>query len=158
VARQELNRRLRLANEQADRIKPLRKRTRVAEESEEDQRFPEVVERSFESKGIDTEDWLPDDHSPGPDVVAAGHDLLNHLQVLAAGWPHPEREVFELYFVEGFDEDEISLMEKLTSAQVRGVLEKLQIRMRESFVEVARAVAPAAGKVSGKAVRSRGSN
>jgi DNA-directed RNA polymerase specialized sigma24 family protein len=63
--------------------------------------------------------------------------------LLAAGWPRTEREVFELYFVEGFDEDEIALIEKMSRAEVRSEIEKVQDRMRESFREVAYKAAPA---------------
>jgi len=48
----------------------------------------------------------------------------------ASAWPKPEREVFELYFVEGFEPDEVAMILGQPVSRVRELIESLQKRLR----------------------------
>ena len=52
-------------------------------------------------------------------------------------WPRPEREVFELYYVEGLEPDEIAMVTSQPVKAVRDNLASIQCRLREQMLEQA---------------------
>jgi len=52
---------------------------------------------------------LPDLHAVPADQIAVEKDLLEPLQNTLRTWPRAERDIFELYFIEGFEPDEIAM-------------------------------------------------
>ena len=68
---------------------------------------------------VKTEGLLPDLHAVPPDEIAAEKDLLEHLQTAVQNWPRAERDTFELYFIEGFDPDEIAMVTRQTLKTVQ---------------------------------------
>jgi hypothetical protein len=52
---------------------------------------------------------LPDLHAVPADQIAVEKDLLEPLQTAVQNWPRAERDIFELYFIEGFEPDEIAM-------------------------------------------------
>ena len=52
---------------------------------------------------------LPDLHAVPADQIAVEKDLREPLQTAFQNWPRAERDIFELYFIEGFEPDEIAM-------------------------------------------------
>ncbi len=65
-----------------------------------------------------------------PDAAAARKDWLEHLQHAAQNWPAEERAVFELYFVEGFEPDEVAMLLKRSRKEVEMLIGAVQTRLR----------------------------
>ena len=59
--------------------------------------------------GDGTGSLLPDLHAVPADQIAVEKDLLEPLQNTLRTWPRAERDIFELYFIEGFEPDEIAM-------------------------------------------------
>ncbi|HEY5778982.1 MAG TPA: hypothetical protein VIT00_09605 [Terrimicrobiaceae bacterium] len=64
----------------------------------------DIIFSSRPSFGFAT--FCPTQNVTPPDEIATRNDLLNELQSAIQSWPPEEREIFELYFVEGFETDE----------------------------------------------------
>jgi DNA-directed RNA polymerase specialized sigma24 family protein len=86
---------------------------------------------------VKTEGLLPDLHAVPPDEIAAEKDLLEHLQTAVQNWPRAERDTFELYFIEGFDPDEIAMVTRQTLKTVQENISSIQNRLREEVLEQA---------------------
>ena len=52
---------------------------------------------------------LPDLHAVPADQIAVEKELLEPLQTAVQNWPRAERDIFELYFIEGFEPYEIAM-------------------------------------------------
>jgi DNA-directed RNA polymerase specialized sigma24 family protein len=61
------------------------------------------------------------------------------MQKTANCWPKPEREAFELHFVEGFEPDEIAMVLGLTTKQANELLDNIRSRLRETLLAEAAA-------------------
>jgi ribosomal subunit interface protein len=72
-----------------------------------------------------------------PDELAARKDLLEELHHAIKGWPRLERNVFELYFVEGFDADEISMIVGEPGKKVEEVITNMQENLRQEVLKQA---------------------
>ena len=55
------------------------------------------------------------------------------MQKTANCWPKPEREAFELHFVEGFEPDEIGMVLGLSTKQASELLDNIRGRLRETL-------------------------
>jgi RNA polymerase sigma factor (sigma-70 family) len=82
-------------------------------------------------------DLMPDGRGDQPDEAAARKDLLGQVQSTANTWPRPEREVFELYFVEGFEPDEIAMVLGVSIKQAEELLASIRARLRTVLLEQA---------------------
>ena len=69
-----------------------------------------------------------------PDKIAARKDVVAQLEQDMRNWPRPEREVFELYYVEGFDPEEIAMVTQRPLKTVRENLESIQRRLRNEML------------------------
>lgn len=65
-----------------------------------------------------------------PDAEAARKAWLEHLQHAAKNWPADERAVFELYFLEGFEPDELAMLLKRSPREVEILIGAVQRRLR----------------------------
>jgi RNA polymerase sigma factor (sigma-70 family) len=87
-----------------------------------------------------TSDWEPADgmlrdrDEVPPDKIAARKDVVAQLEQDMRNWPRPEREVFELYYVEGFDPEEIAMVTHQPLKTVRQNLESIQARLRTEML------------------------
>jgi len=61
------------------------------------------------------------------------------MQKTADRWPKPEREAFELHFVEGFEPDEIGMVLGLSTRQATELLDNIRGRLREILLAEAAA-------------------
>jgi ribosomal subunit interface protein len=135
LARQELGRRRKALRTQAKETVPLETPRFMPDElalvEGYDAEQPlDIIERQLESPVAETRDILPDPQSESPDRVVERQDLLAELRRLASTWPKPERELFELFFVEGFEADEVSMIVGQPVTQVRETIESLQQKLR----------------------------
>lgn len=69
-----------------------------------------------------------------PDKIAPRKDVVAQLEQDLRNWPRPEREVFELYYVEGFDPEEIAMVTQRPLKTVRENLESIQRRLRNEVL------------------------
>jgi DNA-directed RNA polymerase specialized sigma24 family protein len=79
-------------------------------------------------------DLIPDPHTAPPDEVVAQKDLLEQMQRTANSWLKPEREAFELYFVEGFEPEEIGMVLGVSTKHANELLVSIRRRMRETLL------------------------
>ena len=63
----------------------------------------DIIQEELEPPVVRTEGLVADPHAVPPDELASQKDVLAQLQEDMRNWPRPEREVFELYFVEGLE-------------------------------------------------------
>ena len=69
-----------------------------------------------------------------PVEIAARKDVVAQLEQDMRNWPRPEREVFELYYVEGLDPEEIMMVTNQPLKSVRQNLESIQRRLRDEML------------------------
>ena len=69
-----------------------------------------------------------------PVEIAARKDVVAQLEQDMRNWPRPEREVFELYYVEGLDPEEIMMVTDQPLKTVRENLESIQRRLRDEML------------------------
>ena len=69
-----------------------------------------------------------------PVEIAARKDVVAQLEQDMRNWPRPEREVFELYYVEGLEPEEIAMVTKKPLRTVRENLESIQRRLRDEML------------------------
>jgi RNA polymerase sigma factor (sigma-70 family) len=104
------------------------------------QPLEQMVEEVIEPQVIRTEDVIPNPEAVPPDRILEERELLEDLQDAIQKWPQPEREAFELYYVQGFEPDEIAPVTSQPLTKVKDILAKIQGKLRE---ELLREEAPA---------------
>jgi DNA-directed RNA polymerase specialized sigma24 family protein len=70
----------------------------------------DTIEKNLEPPAVRTESLIPDSTAMPPDEFVAQKDALAKLEQDMRNWPRPEREVFELYYVECLEPQEISMV------------------------------------------------
>lgn len=132
----------RLKEEQAEAI-PTEKRATLPElKPKALQPMEQMVEKVIEPQILHKEDVIPNPEAVPPDRVLEEKELLEELQDALQSWPRPEREIFELYFVQGFEPDEIAQITGQPLKQVKDTLATVQARLRQELLqEEARAAA-----------------
>ena len=139
LARQELARRCKAVRTQAQETVPLEEPRVLPEDAEaaagyEPEQPLDIVEQVLEPPIVETKDLLADPRTAPPDEVVAQKDLLEQVQNTANDWPKPEREAFELYFVEGFEPDEIAMVLGLSTKQSEELLAGIRGRVRDTLL------------------------
>jgi RNA polymerase sigma factor (sigma-70 family) len=81
-----------------------------------------------------TDDVIRDRDEVPPDEIFSRKDVVAQLEQDMRNWPRPEREVFELYYVEGFDPEEIAMVTHQPLKTVRENLESIQRRLRDEML------------------------
>jgi DNA-directed RNA polymerase specialized sigma24 family protein/ribosome-associated translation inhibitor RaiA len=142
LARRELKRRYRRLRVDGARNVPIEETTLVADDAELVQGYDAeqplgIIEEKLEPPIVVRGDLMADTHSPAPDVVAAEHDLVDYLHRVTAAWPEKERAVFDLHFLEGFDPDEVAMLEGLRPAQAVQMIDTVQSRLRGLLLSAA---------------------
>lgn len=94
-----------------------------------------IVKRQMEPEVIRTEDIVPNPEAAPPDQIVEQKDMLEYLQNNIKDWPKPEREVFELYFVEGFGPKEIAMITGQPLKNMQGNIASIQHRLREEMLQ-----------------------
>lgn len=142
LARQEIARRRKEWKTQAEETVPLEAPRIVKEDAEvasgyDPEQPLDIIETELEPPISETKELLPDTRTEPPDEVVARQDLLAQMRKVANSWPKPEREAFELYFVEGFEPDEVAMVIGQPVNQVRELIAQLQRRLRTEVLEQA---------------------
>jgi len=97
----------------------------------------DIIEMELEPPVAETKDLLPDVRVEPPDVVVGRQELLTQTRRTANSWPTTEREVFELYFVEGFEPEEVAMVIGQQVRQVEELIAHIQRRLRAEVLEQA---------------------
>lgn len=125
----------RLKQELADAI-PTEKRTTLPElRPKALLPLEQMLEQEITPQTITTGDVVPNPEALPPDRLVEEKELLEQLQDAIGNWPRPEREVFELYFVRGFEPGEIAQITREPLEQVKGTLATVQARLREELLQ-----------------------
>ena len=139
LARQELARRCQALQAQARETVSLEEPRVLPEDAEaaagyEPEQPLDIIEQTLEPPVVETGELIPDHRVVPPDEAVARSELLEQMQKTANGWPKPEREAFELHFVEGFEPDEIGMVLGLSTKQANELLDNIRGRLRETLL------------------------
>lgn len=142
LARNELARRRRALKASATRAVPLESPQVLPEEEilveGYDAEQPlDIIERQIEPPVVETRDLVPDERVAPPDQAVSRQELLAEMRRAASRWTRPEREVFELYYVEGFEPDEVAMVLGISRAQAEELIRSVQNRLRQQVMEQA---------------------
>lgn len=142
LARQEVAKRCKELRIQAHETVPLEAAHTVNDDAEiaagyDPEQPLDIIERELEPPVAETKDLLPDTRVEPPNETVARQELLAQLRKTANAWPKPEREAFELYFVEGFEPEEIAMVLGQPAKQVSELIHSLQQRLRKQVLEEA---------------------
>ena len=133
---EELKRQRHLLKEKQAKEVPTEERTTLPELSEQALHpLEQIVERDMEPQAIHTEDVVASPENMPPDEFVAQEEVLEQLQQEMKKWPRPEREVFELYYVEGLEPEEIAMVTGQPLKTVRERLASVQQRVRDRLLE-----------------------
>ncbi len=139
LARQELTRRSKALQAQARETVALEEPRVLPEDAEaatgyEPEQPLDIVEQILEPPVVEAKNLIPDARTVPPDEAVAQKELLEQVQKTVNTWPKPEREVFELYFVEGFEPDEIGMVLGLTAKDANELLTSIRARLRDTLL------------------------
>ncbi len=136
LLRQELARRYRQLRVEGQESVPLDETQPVADEAEIVEGYDAenplgIIEENLEPTTARLSDLVADRRTESPDAIAMEHDLVHYLHEVTASWPVKERAVFELHFLEGFEADEIAMLENLTVTEASDLITGVQARLRQ---------------------------
>jgi ribosomal subunit interface protein len=135
LAQRELHRRYRRIRLDGERNIPIEEEATVPDEEGlvegyDAERPLEIIEEKLEPAVVTRADLLRDEHAFPPDAIAAEHDLIDYLHQVTSRWPEKERAVFDLHFLEGFDAQEVALLENLRPQAAEEAIANVQARLR----------------------------
>jgi ribosome-associated translation inhibitor RaiA/DNA-directed RNA polymerase specialized sigma24 family protein len=136
-----VRRRDEFADEMQRRVKPPVERARPPTDEEEgyDAEQPlDIITRELEPEEDLPEERIPDPAVAPPDAVIARREILDLLQREARHWAAPEREIFELHYLSGFEAGEIAMIRKQPNAEIESLINKIHLRLREFMRRAAR--------------------
>jgi RNA polymerase sigma factor (sigma-70 family) len=137
---QELSRQRRALKQKMIEEVSLEERKKLPEDSEKaagyDAEKPlDIIEEELEPSVVQRRDLVPDTRIEPPDEILARKDALEQLQRDMRNWPRPEREVYELYFVEGLEPEEIAMVTRQPLKKVQENIAFIQQRLREEMLQ-----------------------
>lgn len=94
----------------------------------------QIVQKKMEPQVIRVEDVEPGSEMP-PDEFAAQKERLEEMLPDLPRWPWIEREVCELYFVEGFEPAEIAKAMDQPVEKIQKIVDALRERVREQLLD-----------------------
>jgi ribosomal subunit interface protein len=127
--------RRRLREERATEVSTEQRTTLPELKPEALQPEEEMVEKVLEPQPIQIEDVVPDPNAVPPDQIVEEKELLEQLQDTLRSWPPLERELFELYFVQGFEPQALAQITRQPLKKVKDTLLSIQRRLREELRE-----------------------
>ncbi len=126
--------RTRLKRQEAEEI-PVELKKTLPENSEALLQPLEVmVKKEMEPEVTRIEDLVPNPEVAPPDLLVEQNELLEHLQASVQSWPLPQRNVFELHFVQGFEPREVSMITGLPLQTVRDHISAIHTWLREEIM------------------------
>lgn len=90
----------------------------------------DVIVREYESVVTELRELVPDPNAPNPEETAERRELLEALQHAVQTWSRAEKDVFELYFVEGVSIPEVAMVTGLEARRVKELVATIQQRLR----------------------------
>jgi RNA polymerase sigma factor (sigma-70 family) len=147
LARQELARRCQALQVQARETVSLEEPRALPKDAEaaagyEPEQSLDIVEHILEPPVVQGRELISDSRAIPPDEALAQSELLEQMQKTANSWPTPERDLFELHFVEGFEPEEIGMVLGLSTRQANELLDNIRGRLREALLAEAAAQQP----------------
>ena len=137
VLHEELHRQVRLLKEEAAEDISTEKRVTLPElKPRALQPLDQMVERFIEPQVIRVEDIVANPEALPPDRLLADKELLEELQQSIQTWPRTERDVFEFYFVQGFEPAAIAHITGRPVKRVRETLAAVQSKLRQEMPEI----------------------
>ncbi|MBI5388544.1 MAG: HPF/RaiA family ribosome-associated protein [Verrucomicrobia bacterium] len=135
LLRRELKRRYRRLRVDGERNVPIEEMTLAPEDAELNEGYDAeqplgIIAQRLAPTLVSRGDQLPDTHLEDPAAVAEEHDLIDYLHRVTASWPEKERAVFDLHFLEGFDENEVAMLEGLQRDKAKAMIDDVQLRLR----------------------------
>ncbi len=100
-----------------------------------------LLDEETEPTFVPASELVADTYTASPDEAATEHDVLDYLHRQAAAWPARERAVFELHFLEGFDVDEVAMLEGIKPGEAETLIAAIQERLRALLREATEVVA-----------------
>jgi RNA polymerase sigma factor (sigma-70 family) len=97
----------------------------------------DIIEMELQPPVVETKDLLPDMRVEPPDVIVGRQELLAQMRRTANSWSSAERELFELYFVEGFEPGEVATVIGQPVRRVRELITLIHRRLRTEVLEQA---------------------
>jgi RNA polymerase sigma factor (sigma-70 family) len=94
----------------------------------------DIVQDKLDPPVVKTEGLIRDPEAAAPDQIVAAKDAIARLQQDMRNWPRLEREVFELYFVEGLEPEEIATVTRQPLKSVRETISSIHARLREEML------------------------
>jgi RNA polymerase sigma factor (sigma-70 family) len=94
----------------------------------------DIIQEKLDPPAVKTEGLIRDPAAVPPDEVVAAKDAVARLEEDMRHWRRPEREVYELYFIEGLEPEEIAMVTRQPLKQVRETLSSVQDRLREEML------------------------
>jgi len=79
------------------------------------------------------EDFIADGHANNPEQMAARQELIKLVQVALAGLRRPDREIFILHAVEGFNQEEIAVITNHTVEEVQASIRKARQHLQRAL-------------------------
>ena len=97
----------------------------------------DLITRELEPEEDLTEERITDPSIVCPDSMISGQEVVKMLQDQVHHWPAHEREVFELYYLVGFDADEIAMIQSRAPNEIEALIGKIQLQLRDFLRETA---------------------
>ena len=94
----------------------------------------DIIQGELDPPVVKTEGLIRDPKAVPPDEIVAAKDAITGLTRDMRNWPRPEREVFELYFVEGLEPEEIAMVTRQPLKTVRETISSIHDRLREEML------------------------
>jgi ribosomal subunit interface protein len=117
-----------------DETKPMSEDAERAEGYDVEQPL-DIIEEELEPPIVRSEGLIPDPRAQSPDQILAQQDALKQLERDLPKWPRQEREVFELYYFEGLEPQEIAMVTSQPLKVVRENIASIQQRLREQMLK-----------------------
>lgn len=135
----ELERRRRELREAAEERVPIDAEARRPDEEDLTAGFDaeqplDIIVREYEPVLTELRELVPDPNTSSPEDLIERRELLEGLQKTVQQWPRLEKDVFELYFVQGFDEIEVAEILRIDPQKVRETVAGIQARIRQTLV------------------------
>ena len=92
--------------------------------------FEDWMVASFDRDDTRPDEGMPDSAAVPPDMNLLGKDLVARILEVSSDWTEDQREILQLYFLEGFDAVEIAMIRGMQASQVDEVIGQLRERLR----------------------------
>lgn len=86
-----------------------------------------------EEEALLLEDLFPDPEAPLPEEELAAEEETERILACLAAVPAPQRQAFQLHVIEGFDVDDVAMVQGRSAAEVRRDVEAVRAALAKAF-------------------------